>query len=389
MEKLLYKYLNNKLTEDEVKELQAWLKKDKDNLRVFENIVGNWNLSNNYIDNTKEKILSQILSQNKSIAKGTSIHRTLWSGAAKKIAIAAAAVIALFVLNLYDFGFNSDESSVVESFQAIESGKSKAILTLDNGKKIDLVEKQNLNLESDGTTITGGGNSITYFNKTSDSKKQKYNSLKTPRGGEFFITLSDSTKVWLNAESELKYPLVFLGDKRTVELKGEAFFEVAPNQNIPFQVVSGDQIIEVLGTSFNVSSYQDDTKVVTTLIEGKVKVNQKFGDKKSIILSPNEQSILNKETLKIESFKIDPAHFTSWKSGKFYFRQQKLKDITKVLSRWYDVEIFFIDSASENKRFTGRFKRYENFDHIRSIIELTEEVTFVKKGRTVLIKQRK
>lgn len=389
MEKLIYKYLNNELTEDEVKELQAWLKKDKDNLRFFENIVGDWNLSNKYIDNSKEKVLSQILSQNKSISKETPIHIALWSGAAKKVTIAAAAVIALFVLNLYDFGFNSDESSVVETFQTIESGKSKATLTLDNGKKIDLVEEQNLNLESDGTTIIGGGNSITYFNKTSDSKKQKYNSLKTPRGGEFFITLSDSTKVWLNAESELKYPLVFLRDKRTVELKGEAFFEVAPNQNIPFQVVSGDQIIEVLGTSFNVSSYQDDTEVVTTLIEGKVKVNQNFGDKKSIILSPNEQSILNKETLKIESFKIDPAHFTSWKSGKFYFRQQKLKDITKVLSRWYDVEIFFIDSASENKRFTGRFKRYENFDHVRSIIELTEEVSFVKKGRTVLIKQRK
>ena len=288
----------------------------------------------------------------------------------------------IHALALIIIGFNSDESSVVVSFQAIESGKSNAILTLDNGKKIDLVEEQNLNLESDGTTIIGGGNFITYFNKTSDSKKQKYNSLKTPRGGEFFVTLSDSTKVWLNAESELKYPLVFLGDKRTVELKGEAFFEVAPNQNIPFQVVSGDQIIEVLGTSFNVSSYQDDAEVVTTLIEGKVKVNQKFGDKKSIILSPNETPI-NKETLKMQSFKIDPAHFTAWKSGKFYFRQQKLKDITKVLSRWYDVEIFFVDSASENKRFTGRFKRYENFDHVKNLFKEADEIlNFQKRGNS-------
>ncbi|MDC0103733.1 FecR family protein, partial [Flavobacteriaceae bacterium] len=289
-------------------------------------------------------------------------------------------------LNLYDFGFDSNKSLIVEPFQMIESGKSKATLTLDNGKKIDLVEEQNLNLKLDGTTIVGGRNSITYLNKPSDSKKQKYNSLKTPRGGEFFITLSDSTKVWLNAESELKYPLVFLGDKRTVELKGEAFFEVAHNQNIPFQVVTNDQIIEVLGTTFNISSYQDDAEVITTLIEGKVKVNQKFGDKKSIFLSPSEQSILNKENLKIESFKIDPAHFIAWKSGKFYFRQQKLKDITKVLSRWYDVEIIFVNSYLENKRFTGRFKRYENFDHVRSVIELTEEVTLVKKGRIILVK---
>ncbi|MDA9144392.1 FecR family protein [Flavobacteriaceae bacterium] len=386
MEKLLYKYLNDNLTQDEVKELQTWLENDKNNLRVFENIVGDWNLSNKYIDDSKEKVLSKILSENKSIAKEISMHRLLWSRATKKIAIAAAAVIALFVLNLYDFGFDSNKSLIVEPFQMIESGKSKATLTLDNGKKIDLVEEQNLNLKLDGTTIVGGRNSITYLNKPSDSKKQKYNSLKTPRGGEFFITLSDSTKVWLNAESELKYPLVFLGDKRTVELKGEAFFEVAHNQNIPFQVVTNDQIIEVLGTTFNISSYQDDAEVITTLIEGKVKVNQKFGDKKSIFLSPSEQSILNKENLKIESFKIDPAHFIAWKSGKFYFRQQKLKDITKVLSRWYDVEIFFVNSYLENKRFTGRFKRYENFDHVRSVIELTEEVTLVKKGRIILVK---
>jgi ferric-dicitrate binding protein FerR (iron transport regulator) len=192
--------------------------------------------------------------------------------------------------------------------------------------------------------------------------------------------------VWLNAESQIKYPVVFLGDIRRVELTGEAFFEVAPNKNKPFQVISGDQTIEVLGTSFNVSSYNDDIEVVTTLLEGKVKINQTFGDKKSILLSPNEQSILNKENGSIENIKVDPNHFIAWKSGKFYFKQEKLKDITKVLSRWYDVEIFFANSVAENIRFTGRFKRYENFDHVRSIIELTEEVTFIKKGNTILIK---
>lgn len=386
MEELLYKYLNNTLSEEEHQKLQAWLKKDKENLKVFENIVGEWNLTEKYIDNSKEKILSQILTQNNPIVKEPRDQSIYWNGAIKKIALAAAAVAALFVLNLYDFGFNSDKSSVVNSFQSIESGKSKAVLTLDNGKKIDLVDDQKLNLESDDTKIIGGGNSITYLQKISDPKKQKYNILKTPRGGEFFITLSDSTKVWLNAESQLKYPVVFLGDIRRVELTGEAFFEVAPNKNKPFQVISGDQIIEVLGTSFNVSSYNDDIEVVTTLLEGKVKINQTFGDKKSILLSPNEQSILNKENGSIENIKVDPNHFIAWKSGKFYFKQEKLKDITKVLSRWYDVEIFFVNSVAENIRFTGRFKRYENFDHVRSIIELTEEVTFIKKGNTILIK---
>ena len=386
MEELLYKYLNDKLSEEEYQKLQAWLKKDKENLKVFENVVGEWNITKEYIDNSKEKILSQILTQNNPIVNEPRVQSIYWNGAIKKIALAAAAVAALFVLNLYDFGFNSDKSSVVDSFQSIESGKSKAILTLDNGKNIDLVDDQKLNLESDDTKIIGGGNSITYLQKTSDPNKQKYNILKTPRGGEFFITLSDSTKVWLNAESQIKYPVVFLGDIRRVELTGEAFFEVAPNKNKPFQVISGDQTIEVLGTSFNVSSYNDDIEVVTTLLEGKVKINQTFGDKKSILLSPNEQSILNKENGIIENIKVDPNHFIAWKSGKFYFKQEKLKDITKVLSRWYDVEIFFANSVAENIRFTGRFKRYENFDHVRSIIELTEEVTFIKKGNTILIK---
>tara|TARA_B100001063_G_scaffold180553_2_gene169693 strand:+ start:1543 stop:2703 length:1161 start_codon:yes stop_codon:yes gene_type:complete len=386
MEKLLYKYLINKLTKEEYKNLQAWLKKDKENLRVFENIVGEWNLSKSYVDNSKEKILAQILDQNNSIVKESSVQRIYFKGAIKKIAIAAAAVVALFILNLYDFGFNSNESSVAESFQTIESGKSKAILTLDDGKEIDLLDEKNLNLESEETKIIGGGNSITYLQKTSDAKKPKYNTLKTPRGAEFFLTLSDSTKVWLNADSQLKYPVVFLGDKRIVELIGEAFFEVTPNRDKSFQVISGDQTIEVLGTSFNVTSYEDDAEVVTTLIEGKVNVNPRFGDKKSILLSPNEQSKLNKETGEIKNIKVDPNQFIAWKSGKFYFRQQKLKDITKVLSRWYDIEIFFVNSDTENKRFTGRFKRYEDFDHIRSIIESTEEVKFIKKGKTIIIK---
>lgn len=383
MEKLIQKYLNNKLTEAEHKELQTWLEKEKENLKVFENIVGEWNLSKKFIDQSKEKILSQILNQNKLSVKESGSQRVLWSGTVKKIAIAAAAVVALFILNLYDF--DSNESPVVESFDTIKSGKSKAILTLDNGKNIDLLEDQNLNLESDGTKIVGGRNSITYLQKKSKQAEIKYNTLKTPRGGEFFLILSDSTKVWLNAESQLKYPVVFSSDKRTVELTGEAFFEVMPNPDKPFQVISGDQTIEVLGTSFNVSSYEDDEEIVTTLVEGKVNVNARFGDRKNILLLPNEQSKLNKKTGEIKNIEVDPNQFVAWKSGKFYFRQQKLKDITKVLSRWYDIEIFFLNSKTENKRFTGRFKRYENFDHIRSIIESTEEVNFIIKGKTIII----
>lgn len=386
MEKLIFKYLNDSLTEEELNTLQEWLIKDRENIKVFENIVGEWNLSQQYIDKTKKKILTQILSQDKAIVKEPNFQERIGISTLKKISIAAAAVIALFILNLYDFDSNGNKSYVADSFQTIESGKSKAILTLDNGKNIDLLEDQNLNLESDGTKIIGGRNSITYLKNKSKQAEQKFNTLKTPRGGEFFLMLSDSTKVWLNAESQLKYPVVFSSEKRTVELTGEAFFEVTPNPDKPFQVILGDQTIEVLGTSFNVTSYEDDAEVVTTLIEGKVNVNKRFGNKESIILSPNEQSKLNRETGEINNIKVDPNQFIAWKSGKFYFRQQKLKDITKVLSRWYDIEIFFLDSKTENKKFTGRFKRYENFDHVRSIIESTEEVTFIRKGKTIIIK---
>jgi len=258
MEKLIYKYLNNNLTEKESTELQRWLKRDKENIKVFENIVGEWNLSQQYIDNAKKKILSQILSQNKAVVKEPSFQKVIGIVTLRKISIAAAAVIALFILNLYDFGSDSDKNSVVESFKTIPSGKSKAILILDNGKNIDLLEDQNLNLESDGTKIIGSKNSIAYLQKKSNQAALKYNTLKTPRGGEFFVILSDSTKVWLNAESQLKYPVVFSSDKRTVELTGEAFFEVTPNPDKPFYVISGEQSIKVLGTSFNVASYEDD-----------------------------------------------------------------------------------------------------------------------------------
>ena len=224
MDKLIFKYLKNSLTEEELNTLQEWLIRDKENIKVFENIVGEWNLSQKYVDKTKKKILTQILSRDKAIVKEPNFQERIGISTLSKLSIAAAAVIALFILNLYDFGSNGNQNSVADSFQTIESGKSKAILTLDNGKSIDLLEDQNLNLESDGTKIIGSRNSITYLNNKSKQAKRKFNTLKTPRGGEFFLMLSDSTKVWLNAESQLKYPVVFSSEKKKSRIDRRGFF---------------------------------------------------------------------------------------------------------------------------------------------------------------------
>ncbi len=292
-----------------------------------------------------------------------------------------AAVIVLFV-SIGIFGLVNEEKQEVENgtVAQIEHGSMKAQLVLANGKKVDLRPETSLQLEEvGGTRILTSDNRIKYSGKDSlagQSAEVKYNTLIVPRGGEFSLELADGTRVWLNAESRLRYPVAFTGDERRVEMDGEVYFEVAKNREKPFIVTVNGVDIRVLGTSFNVSAYQEE--VVTTLVEGKVQL--KRGDEQ-VVLSPNQQAIWSDDKFKVKQ--VDARNYVLWKEGIFYFEDVDLEMILDDMARWYNVNIFYVNPTLKKMKFSVEIKRYEDINEILRRIEQTKRVKFEIKDRTI------
>ena len=204
-----------------------------------------------------------------------------------------------------------------------------------------------------------------------------YNTITVPRGGEYQLTLSDGTRVWLNAETELKYPVAFVGEGREVMLKGEAYFEVAKNVSRPFVVKTEQLDIKVLGTSFNMKSYPSETQQVT-LVQGKVEVRVGNYSRK---LQPGEQLNYSSEGPEIRD--VDVKAYTAWKDRRFVFNDDLLEEVIHKLGRWYDVEFFLRDAEVRKIRFTGNLPKYRNLDQVLNKLELTTHIRFVQNGRAI------
>lgn len=205
------------------------------------------------------------------------------------------------------------------------------------------------------------------------------NTLIVPVGGIYAVNLSDGTKVWLNSKSSLRYPVEFSGDKRTVTLEGEAYFEVAKNPHSPFTVKTKSGNVTVLGTHFNVSSYVEDQAFAATLAEGKVKVSDitNTSDKTAVILIPGQQAKINHKTDGIvKVVGVDPSAYTAWKDGKFYFENENLKSILIKMARWYNFNVKFENKSLEHIKFTGIVLKEEPIDHLLDIISKTSNIKY-------------
>ena len=292
-----------------------------------------------------------------------------------------AAVIVLFV-SIGIFWLVNEEKQEVENgtVAQIEHGSMKAQLVLANGKKVDLRPETSLQLEEvGGTRILTSDNRIKYSGKDSlagQSAEVKYNTLIVPRGGEFSLELADGTRVWLNAESRLRYPVAFTGKERKVEMEGEVYFEVAKNKEKPFIVTVNGVDIRVLGTSFNVSAYQEE--VVTTLVEGKVQLKK---GNEQVILSPNQQAIWSDDEFRVKQ--VDARNYVLWKEGIFYFEDVDLETILDDMARWYNVNVFYMNPALKEMKFSVEIRRYGDINEILRRIGQTKRVKFEIKYRTI------
>ncbi|MGN6435027.1 MAG: FecR family protein [Agriterribacter sp.] len=316
----------------------------------------------------------------------------------------AAAVIVIIAVGSWYFLLN-EKAPVQQVVVAAEPspkgdvlpGGNKAILTLDNGATVVLDDSQNGVLAKQGNTeISKNGAQLVYNgnNNVSTAKAVSYNTLTTPRGGQYNLVLPDGSKVWLNAASSLRYPVVFAADKREVEIKGEAYFEVAPQKNesthVPFIVkVNAEDgwhkgSIEVLGTHFNINAYDEEATVNTTLLEGKVKVLPpgKTGGK-PVMLAPGQQSRLNAAGGISVINDADIEEAIAWKNGLFMMNSADISVVLRQLGRWYDVDIIYNKGIPKGK-ISGDIPRNMNLSEVLKVMELSG-VDFEIEGRKIIV----
>lgn len=296
----------------------------------------------------------------------------------RKIAVAASIVLTLSAALFFYFDQPMDTTALAGN--DIAPGSSKAVLTLSDGTKVSLSTVANgqiadqsgvmVSKEADGQLVYG-------HDGAEGSDEPVYNTVETPKGGEYEVTLPDGSHVWLNAATTLKFPASFKNLKeRRVEIDGEGYFEVAKNKDLPFKVMSKGQEVEVTGTHFNVNSYADEPVTKTTLLEGRVQVNGQ-------VLSPGQQAILNAGTLKV--VKVDGEVETAWKDGEFVFSGDDLQSVMRKISRWYDVEVVYPEKLNNSGHFDGEFPRKNKLSAILKMLESTGNLKFEVEGRRVTL----
>jgi len=364
IENKLVKYLMNAANIDDLEVLTNWLKDDQ-NKQIFKNYIRtNYAMdinTNKFDTNNAKKEYLRIIRQDKKLVHELKIH--------KVFKYVAAAVIVFGLGYFYQQGsFNRPmEITPIIVNTTIESDTDKATLTLEDGSVVAL-EKGNTYQTQNANS---NGEEIVYEAGKRNRTEVAYNYLTIPRGGEFFVKLSDGTQVWLNSESKLKYPVKFIeGTTREVELVyGEAYFDVSPStkhKGSKFKVFNKSQEVEVLGTEFNIKAYKDEVNVYTTLVEGKVAVN--FDNKKQY-LNPSQQSNFNLNNNSLVIKTVDVYNEISWKEGVFSFDGKSIQEVMKVLSRWYDINVIFENKISENLEFVGILRKNKSLEEILSNIK--------------------
>lgn len=365
IENLIIKYFSKAASFDELIELTEWISNETNSQLFLDFVKVNFLIDVNMCDFDTEIEKKKILKQIKVIEKQKRFDKI-------RYLFKYAAILVIVVGISYVF-FKSNtlslKTKVVSTEQKIKikPGEDKAMLTLGDGSEVAL----GIGATYHSQNVKSNGEEIVYQPSKPKKNEVVYNYLTIPRGGQFFITLADGTQVWLNSESQLKYPVSFVeGEPRIAELVyGEAYFDVSPSSNhkgAKFKVFNKSQEIEVIGTEFNVKAYRDENHIYTTLVKGKVTMNF---EGKSQNLVPRQQSSLNTTTGDLEVKMVDVYNEISWKDGVFSFEELPLKEIMKVLSRWYDIEVVFENKNIENKEFIGLLRKDQNIEKIISKIK--------------------
>lgn len=302
-------------------------------------------------------------------------HRRRW--------ITVSGIAASIILTISIFLTGKEETS--SPSLTIEPGNKKATLILSDGSSRDIQEsKEVIRVQNSKFEIDSSGLIITASPTRTPSQSLEYQTLSVPRGGEYNLTLSDGTRVWLNSESEIRFPVHFASTHRTVYCKGEVYFKVSHNPQAPFTVKLAQGDVTVLGTEFCTSDYQAD-RLQVTLVEGKVRFNTQNRD--SVILNPSQQLVYDVTTDRLSIQEVDTRQYTAWKDNLFCFENETLENIMSTLSRWYDVNICFESEDLKGRHFSGTIEKYSNIKSFLEVFETGTGIKFDIYGHKISIRQ--
>jgi transmembrane sensor len=298
--------------------------------------------------------------------------------------LAAAIVAGLIITGIYYISFSGKQAMPVAVIKqtSLLPGSSKAMLTLADGTVIPLDSAHNGALAQQGNTQITNTNGALKYNGSGAGDKVMYNTVVTPLGGQYQLTLADGSRVWLNAASSIRFPTTFTGKEREVEITGEAYFEVMQQADQPFHVKVNEMQVNVLGTSFNIMAYHDEQVIKTTLVEGAVQL--KHGNNASI-LKPGLQASLSASGDRFEISPADMEQTLAWKEGRFRFRNTNIRNIMRQLSRWYNIEVSYQGDVSDID-LTGVISRREEAGNLLTALEATQRVQFEVNGNNVTVR---
>ena len=376
---LLSKAFLGTLSEEEERALQQWRDESPENEQLYESEMNTEYIVQKSHEVARVNIVNGYMNVLLKRKRNVRVRRVR-----RIVSIAAGVVLPLLAVVLW-YGTRERIEDVSEQVASvIRHGGVKAELVLADGTtRILGSEVTDSLLVQQGANIVVQNQGVSYC-VDSSVVEERYNTLRVPRGGEYSITLSDGTIVYLNSESELRYPVNFVGRDRRVYLSGEAYFDVVQDEAHPFIVDMGNSSVRVLGTSFDVRAYADEDEVLTTLVQGSVKFS---AGKEFVTLEPGKQTVLGKSG-SIETREVDTYLYTAWKEGVFAFKRQRLEEIMKVVARWYDVNIFWENVSQKEVTFTGKMKRYDDFSKVVEVLEMTGNTEFVIKENNIFIREK-
>lgn len=379
---IIARRLKGELDEEEERVFQAWLSSDKAHRAYYTKAERMW--TGEPATETRGTDLEQLIKRFDEFADRTPRRQPTGRRISRWVAVAAAmAAIAVgSALWMKTVSLTETQKAPTTATTNIEPGRPQARIILADGRTVNLTATDTTAIvkEEAGADIRVESGTVTYEQTTTTTEEQ-HNTIEIPRGGEYHLQLADGTQVWLNSDTRLRYPVAFTGKTRTVELQGEAYFEVTKDRKHPFIVRTAEATIEVYGTAFNVNAYAGQVQH-TTLAEGSIGVKHEGREYR---LQPGQQARFEGKSEEVEIRNVNAALYCSWHKGILMFENERLEDILHRLGVWYNVEVAFEDEGLKELHFTGDLERYADFADVLRMIAMTTDVNFKINGRQVFV----